>query len=51
MDPDGFEPRVETCAWCGYETVDGFYVRVDPTRVPFPTLEYYEDDIVREVWE
>lgn len=33
--PDTFE----TCAWCGRQTDQGIYVKVDPLTVPFPPKE------------
>jgi hypothetical protein len=29
--------EVEICVWCGEQTRSGLYVRVDPSRVSFPT--------------
>ncbi len=28
--------ELETCCYCGNETLSGLYVRVDPTTVPYP---------------
>lgn len=39
MSPSKFtEPEAETCCFCGQETHDGIYVRLDPYAVPHPTL-------------
>ena len=38
-DESGFESAVEVCAWCGDETVDGIYAKVDPRTVPYPKEE------------
>ena len=29
----------ETCCYCGRQTLSGIYVRVDPLKAGFPTLE------------
>jgi len=31
-------PEAERCVYCGVPTTDGIYVRVNPERVPHPTL-------------
>lgn len=33
------EPTVERCCKCGTPTQSGIYVRLDPTRVPYPSEE------------
>jgi hypothetical protein len=31
-------PESEQCCFCGAQTFDGLYVRVDPSEVPHPSL-------------
>jgi hypothetical protein len=31
--------RDEICAWCGYPTWAGIYVRQNPAEIPYPTLD------------
>ena len=33
------EPSLEQCAFCGYPTIFGVYVRQDPTTVSFPAVK------------
>lgn len=32
-------PEEETCVYCGQRTESGIYVRIDPARAPYPSLE------------
>src|SRR5262252_6463485 len=31
-------PSAETCVWCGQRTMDGIYIRVDPSTAPHPSI-------------
>lgn len=33
------DPQLELCCHCGYETIVGIYIRIDPATVPYPSAE------------
>lgn len=43
------EPPGEKCCYCGAETFEGIYVRVDPRQVPYPSRDERSDSVKSEL--